>query len=144
MADKENHLLTVQQQLVVSEREKKQLEEQLESLQCEAEEACRGLETALHKNSLLRNQGNSVLTLQAQLEAERSVCGKLETRMKQLIQGLQEREQDVASLEIEASDLRIENAKLLASKTYNETVISDLRQQVLFASFLIFYIAPDN
>ena len=127
---------------MISEREKNQLEDQLLGLQTEAEEACRGLEVALHKNSLLRNQGDSVLALQTQLEAERSVCGKLEMRMKQLIEGLQEREQQVTNLEIESSDLKIENAKLLADKAYNEAVINELKQQVYYIILLLLSFLP--
>lgn len=118
--------------MVDSEQEKVDIEQQLVKLQKESEEACRSLESALRKNSLLRQQNeDTVSALQAQLDAERSVCVQLETRVRELVSGVQEREEEVKDLHSTVSDLEFKNTQLLADKSHSDTVLLSLHEQVI-------------
>lgn len=118
--------------MVDSEQEKADIEQQLVKLQKESEEACRSLESALRKNSLLRQQNeDAVSALQAQLNAEQLVCVQLETRVRELVSGVQEREEEVKDLRSTVSNLEFENTRLLADKSHNDTVLSSLHEQVI-------------
>ena len=118
--------------MVDSEQEKADIEQQLVKLQKESEEVCRSLESALRKNSLLRQQNEDTMSaLQAQLDAERSVHVQLETRVRELVSGVQEREEEVKDLRSTVSDLEFENTRLLADKSHSDTVLSSLHEQVI-------------
>lgn len=114
--------------MTASEKEKRQLEEQVLKLQVEAQDACHALEMALAKNSRLRKKNlTEVTNLQEELRTERNASISLQTMVQEAMGGVEGMAEE---MEERISALERENSSLKLDKTQTEVALSNLHEQV--------------
>ena len=103
----------------------------MERLQCEAEEACTGLETAWDKNALLRQQNQEgAESLEQQRHAHSLLRHQSESRLIQLTEEVAEREEEVSALNSALQRLERENARVTHDNLQHHALIIKLKEEV--------------